>query len=651
MDSGLVSLSKLFTERLFRIPDYQRGYSWKEKQLKEFWADIEQLESGRNHYLGVLTLELVSRPVWKRWSDDSWLIEAKNYNPYHVVDGQQRLTTIIILLQCIVEAMKATEKLNYSGKDEIQAKYIFINKEGADGSFLFGYERDNPSYEFLKTHVLQRSSSRYTTGESTLYTKNLHRAKEFFKGKLATSNAATLQELFSKTTQHLLLNVFHIEKEVDVHVAFETMNNRGLQLSTLELLKNRLIYLTTRMNQGESSIESLRRTINDSWKTVYYYLGKNPGVSLSDDFFLQTHYLMYFAKEMPTEHQKHFASAFISANEFYREYLLEDRFSLKRMLSSRGDERLTSTHLYQYSIHLKQTVEQYYFIQFPEFSKFSAQEKIWLERLRRLRNVRSGREIFVILLLMIPQCVPEERINILKTLERYFFFTGLLPYKYTRKNQTLKIGQTLLDCAAKRIKPNDVMELINEQLSTFDKDPNFTEALTEGFLESGYYEWRDLRYFMYEYECHLKVKAKRKSDKIDWNAFIGEEEEDHSSIEHILPQTPKDPTWKAAISGLTPSQVKKLTNSLGNLVATSAARNSSLQNAPFEIKKGETGKKTGYRFGSYSEVEVGLNATWGQQEILNRGLALLDFVSLRWGVNFSSDEQRRKCLGLEFLKI
>ncbi|MBL8892357.1 MAG: DUF262 domain-containing protein [Planctomycetaceae bacterium] len=48
METQLLTLSKIFSERLFRIPDYQRGYAWTDKQLQEFWNDIEQLETGRD---------------------------------------------------------------------------------------------------------------------------------------------------------------------------------------------------------------------------------------------------------------------------------------------------------------------------------------------------------------------------------------------------------------------------------------------------------------------------------------------------------------------------------------------------------------------------------------------------------------------------
>jgi uncharacterized protein with ParB-like and HNH nuclease domain len=79
MDNQLLTLSKIFTERLFRIPDYQRGYAWTEKQLKDFWNDIQQLGPNNNHYTGVLTLEGVPADVCYQWDDDLWIIEAKSY--------------------------------------------------------------------------------------------------------------------------------------------------------------------------------------------------------------------------------------------------------------------------------------------------------------------------------------------------------------------------------------------------------------------------------------------------------------------------------------------------------------------------------------------------------------------------------------------
>ena len=75
------------------------------------------------------------------------------------------------------------------------------------------------------------------------------------------------------------------------------MNNRGKPLSHLELLKNRLIFLSTRFDVDEHERGRLRRTINDSWKTAYHFLGKNQKRPLPDDRFLATQFLLYLGKQ------------------------------------------------------------------------------------------------------------------------------------------------------------------------------------------------------------------------------------------------------------------------------------------------------------------------------------------------------------------
>jgi len=128
VQTELYSLSKIFTENLFRIPDYQRGYSWGETQLKHFWTDILLLDSGRDHYTGVLTLEEADTQTTEKWVEDSWIITSKRYQPYFVVDGQQRLTTSLILLQCILEKAGPDLELNYSTTEEIK-KNTYLNRE------------------------------------------------------------------------------------------------------------------------------------------------------------------------------------------------------------------------------------------------------------------------------------------------------------------------------------------------------------------------------------------------------------------------------------------------------------------------------------------------------------------------------------------
>ena len=137
MESQLFSLQKIFTDRLFRIPDYQRGYAWTEMQLNDFWNDLNQIEVGRNHYTGVLTLEEVPENVHRNWSEDNWIIDARGYQPLYIVDGQQRLTTSIILIQCISNTINDDEELNYTTKADIKKRFIFDTKDKGCRDHIF----------------------------------------------------------------------------------------------------------------------------------------------------------------------------------------------------------------------------------------------------------------------------------------------------------------------------------------------------------------------------------------------------------------------------------------------------------------------------------------------------------------------------------
>lgn len=57
----LQSLSEIFNKRIFRIPDFQRGYSWEEHQLEDFWEDLQNLHPDKIHYVGMLTVEPVNK--------------------------------------------------------------------------------------------------------------------------------------------------------------------------------------------------------------------------------------------------------------------------------------------------------------------------------------------------------------------------------------------------------------------------------------------------------------------------------------------------------------------------------------------------------------------------------------------------------------
>ncbi len=183
MATELQNLASIFNNKLFRIPDYQRGYAWGEHQLTDFWSDLQRVGTERTHYCGQLTLEKADEQAWRQWSDDCWLVEEADFEPYFVVDGQQRLTTAIIMLQCVLENLQPDDFLARQSVSELRERYL-VKGSGVLKSCLFGYAKDNPSHEFFRTQILGVPSNEYH-GIRTVYTNNLAFARDFFRRRIS----------------------------------------------------------------------------------------------------------------------------------------------------------------------------------------------------------------------------------------------------------------------------------------------------------------------------------------------------------------------------------------------------------------------------------------------------------------------------------
>lgn len=649
METQLNSLSKIFTERLFRIPDYQRGYAWTELQLKDFWNDISQLEVGKNHYTGVLTLEEAPTEITAGWQEDQWIIDSKSFKPFYVVDGQQRLTTSIILIQAIIDRLNENEKLNYTSKIEIQKKFIFDSKDdGISRSYIFGYEKDNPSYEYLKTKIFLEHSSSASDIRETIYTNNLESAKSFFSEKIKELDLQEVELVFKKVTQNLLFNIFTIEEDVDVCVAFETMNNRGKPLSYLELLKNRLIYLSLKLNCQESDKQALRKLINDCWKSIYHQLGRNKRAPLDDDEFLLNHFIIYFGHEAFGDES---LSESIRFRRLYRadyaSFLLEEKYITKNVLSKEGEEdHLSLRDLHQYVKSLQDSVETWYEVFNPDDSTFSPDIRIWLDKLSRL-----GFRSFAPLVMVFFQRDSDEkpRISLLKAIERHVFIRLIADYHAHFYYDNLSFLQIASELSSKKIDSIKAIRLVNESSQKIESEGDFKKQIRSLFKNHGFYKWNGIRYLLYEYNLDIQQKSKSERKKIFWPEFC-EPKEDFISVEHIYPQRARDDYWKSRFDKFDAKQRRALRDSLGNLLPLSKPKNSSLQNRPFPDKvDGKKDEYVGFRYGSHSENEVAKESDWTADIILSRGLKMLNFVEKRWNLGLGDESSKKTILGLDFL--
>lgn len=653
MKTELYTLSKIFTENLFRIPDYQRGYSWTMPQLKDFWLDLDQIGKSNKHYTGVLTLETVPRSKWETWEDDAWIIESKGFSPYYIVDGQQRLTTAIILMQCIIESA-AGNQLNFTTVEQVRQKFIYDSKAGEIlRSYIFGYEKDNPSYEYLKKEIFIEESANHLPDEETIYTKNLRDAKLFFKGQIKEIDPVKLDSLYTKLTQQMLFNVYEISSDVDVFMAFETMNNRGKALSTLELLKNRLIYLSAKITSPNSrESESLRKAINESWKSVYHFLGKNENRRLIDDAFLVTHLRVYIAK-IGLQQPERLEYRHRSEENPLASYMLNSLFSQKR-IGQTGNETLPeiSCKLIQsYAKDIKKSVEVYYKLSTPLTAyKVQKEEAVILDGISRIYRFSTRPMLLAVYAKESPS---KSRESFIREYERNLVFATLASASghYYPNSLSLNNNELMLEYIDNKKKIEDITKAFKQNSTEILQKISPIESLASiSSRPAGYYDWTPLVNVLYEYECNARKKAKATESKLIWEDLIINGENQFGSIEHIYPQQPKDNYWTSRYKKYTLAQRKTLANSIGNLVLIPGAKNSSLGNKPFPEKCGGDGEFRGYKYGSFSEIEIAENAEWTAMQILRRGISILTFMEQRWGFKVGDDEAKIKALNLEFVK-
>lgn len=640
-NNELKTLVEIFNNSFFRIPDYQRGYAWQLEQLEDFWEDLENLKEGAKHYTGLLTVEQIKKEEVEKiekWQDDLWLF-TKGFKAFYIIDGQQRLTTVIILLQSILSRFDDDEEINFEEKRVLVKKFLY-QMSGQYHSFVFGYEKDNPSDEYFKTKILNQSSvTADSVPEETLYTANLKRAKDFFNTKLNSLTKDELELLFGKVINNLKFNLYEIDEELDVFVTFETMNNRGKPLSKLELLKNRLIYLTTLLDESENDRNKLRRDINDVWKKVYEYLGKNPNKPLNDDNFLKNHWIMFFKYDR-------------SKSEAYADFLLNEYFTAKNVLIPDREPNIGFKEIKNYIDSIHVSIKNWFIVFNPSYSKFSNEFKEWLTKLNRM-----GFGAFAPLLLASLNKKDEEQklIELLKSMERFQF----LVFRITRRasNTQNSYFYRLANDYHNEATQYSVQDIINEIHKSTDGEDDeyyygwydlerFTAYISDQFRkENGYYSWNGLKYFLYEYELYLE-KCANGDPKVSWDRVSKSD-----SIEHIMPQANTEYCWSEKLKGYKKGQKHQLLHSLGNLVLISSSKNSKLQNACFDYKKSHedtAGNLYGFVNGSYSEIEVSQFDDWKPENILERGIKLLEFMEKRWNIEI---EDKEELLQLQFLKV
>ena len=246
-----LTINQLFSTRneQFLIPAYQRRYAWKWKQCKELFNDIKYLTNDDSHLLGNLVCLTGAH--------------SANINQLEVIDGQQRITTLSLLLTALSHAFiakKDTEEsnkiiglLNSSGVDRVKYNKVELG------------ELDNPDY----IKVLKGADP------ETIHNDNLQNNLTHFKEWIAELTDEEFNSFYFKLMDKVSVIRLDVFQAKDAYKLFETINNRGLSLSPTDIIKNFLLGHASSLDQDTLN------SVKENWKNIIVSLD---GIS-TDDFF------------------------------------------------------------------------------------------------------------------------------------------------------------------------------------------------------------------------------------------------------------------------------------------------------------------------------------------------------------------------------
>lgn len=475
----LLNLKEIFLNghRAFIVPEYQRGYSWEERQREDLVKDIENLlEQDYKHYTGTI--------VASKTEETDNTVEL-----YDIVDGQQRLTSLVILLATMLQQQKLSE----TSAGELQK--IFIASGMDEGNTVRKFSLNSLLDTYFYRYVIQEGM-----GKETILTKshrNIANAFEEFNKWLQTT-PYNHDKLYSAITEKLGFMLYAPNNSAEIGIMFEVINNRGKPLSELEKIKNYLIYFAEK-----NGIKDLRTTVDISWGEILKNLNES-GMTSNDDenSFLRNCWIV-----------------FADTNKS-RSYYVYD--NLKERFPPKDKDKWDK--LKEFVLFLENASNTYrYLLSQNEISEISGDEKKWLQYISLHASNASIMPLIIALYEKVSSS--EERTKLLELLEK-------LNFRYygcgvANRSDT---GQGDLFWWAHRFY-NKYAEIIEDENETYVIDIDWLETTLRNFVqkhahdhlfieyltldkdeEYDYYGWNNLRFFLANYEEGLRKNKKRSID-------------------------------------------------------------------------------------------------------------------------------------------
>jgi len=257
MTPSTTSLSGLLGNGItYRVPTFQRDYSWKMENWIDLWEDIKVLlNTARDHYMGAVVLQ------------------KKGEKNFLVIDGQQRFTTLSILALAVIKNIQDLIDKNIEpSENEERIKELrrgFLGQRDAGSliysSKLFLNENNDAFYQSRLLQLQQPVNERTLPDSDKLVWQSFSFFYDTIKKHFTKPTGEILANFLSKTIGDKMMFIkIEVEDEMSAYTLFETLNYRGVDLTVTDLLKNYLFSLLS-----ESDI----RVAKDIWKKIASSIG------------------------------------------------------------------------------------------------------------------------------------------------------------------------------------------------------------------------------------------------------------------------------------------------------------------------------------------------------------------------------------------
>ena len=254
----------------FYIPNYQRGYKWSKKNIEDLLNDINSIDNDnkKDHCLHNLTIIKINEkhPMYNLTVESG----DKNENKYEVVDGQQRLTTIFLLLKYL--GYKEIYNLDYQIREE--TKHFINNKLETIINDISNYDNGTAIFKSVKDTEIDIEKEDGTIEKSSYNKQDIY----FICDALFCMHRWFTNNTDNKISDNLK-NVYfykHELKDIKGETVFANLNSGRVPLTDIELIKADLIInISEGKSNNDIKINELRRDIGRKWDEIENWFSKD----------------------------------------------------------------------------------------------------------------------------------------------------------------------------------------------------------------------------------------------------------------------------------------------------------------------------------------------------------------------------------------